>query len=77
MYIQVLNRVEDFSDIFNKKCTKLGACVISSQEFKKFVEGGKDGVKPDLIIWSEGDNQVLMAAEKFTIPIVNLQWLQE
>jgi hypothetical protein len=75
--VQVLNRVEDFSDIFSSKCSKLGATIISNQEFSKFANDKKEQFKPDMIVWSEGDQQILEIACKFEIPTVNLQWLHE
>lgn len=69
--------MEDFSDIFNNKCAKLGATIVSHQDFLKFANERKEQFRPDMIIWSEGDQQIVEAAEKFAIPIVNLQWLHE
>ena len=75
--MQVLNRVEDFSDIFNSKCAKLGATIISNQEFSKFSNDKKQQFRPDMVVWSEGDQLILEMADKFQIPVVNLQWLHE
>ena len=54
----------------------MGAEIITKSDFNKFADG-KKAFKPDIIVWSEGDLDVIEIADKHKIATVNLQWLHE
>lgn len=73
----MFNRIDDFSETFRKKCQSLGATTLSKADFMKTSQKKVSALKPDCVVWSEGDQDVLASADSVQIPVVSIKWINE
>lgn len=77
IYVEVWNGCHDYTDAFEIRCSKLGARLFGFEKFAAFKKKPLTKPKPDVIVWSDGDPDVLELAEKHGIAIVSTKWVAE
>lgn len=80
--MQVLDKTDDFSSVYERKAKQLGAVVVNPLDFersyKKYLKHPDKMIKPaDMIVWSQGESRILEMAEKCGMCVVGPKWINE
>lgn len=83
IFVQVFSSTIDCTKTVRRICQDMGATILSRAEFeqatvKKNIKLGKTKTNAvDLVVWSEGEYDVIFQAEQNGIPIVSTAWVQK